>query len=167
MLYVIWSCPKEACLHRYLFNSPALWANTYIYCRCSSVWAEVFFGLWLCQFSHQSFQLLQPIQMCLHTKPLIFHRKEEGLPPLRQLLCPTQGCLYLTVPLTHSPYRSLFLQHMPIVMLMSVTGSASQSGRPSHPPLQQAEVCNYRAVLGWMVWLVGWLRSADRGVCLA
>lgn len=100
--------------------------------------------------------------MCLHTKPLIFHRKEEGLPPLRQLLCPTQGCLYLTVPLAYSPYRSLFLQHMPVVMLMSVTGSASQSGRPSHLPPQQAEVCNYRAVLGWMVWLVGWLRSADR-----
>ena len=40
-------------------------------------------------------------------------------------------------------------------------------GPPLPPPPQQAVVCNYRAAPSWTVWLVGWLWSADWGVCLA
>lgn len=115
----------------------------------SSVWQ------WLCQFSHQSFQLVQPIQMFLHTKPLIFHRKEEGLPPLIQLLSHTG----LSLPHCRSRSLSLslshpvFLQHMPVVMLMSVAASAPQSGCSSHPlPSRRWCVITEQCWVRWSDW---------------
>lgn len=88
----------------------------------SSVASIILFSSGLANSHISPFSSSGPIQMCSHTQSLIFHRKEEGLPPP----CPRQGCLYLTFPLTHSLSLSfslsLFFQHMPVVMLMAVMG---------------------------------------------
>lgn len=99
---------------------------------------------------------------CAHTQPLIFHRKKEGVPPPSCLpfpdrsvsTSPSLSLLYLSLSL------SLFFQHMPVVMLMA-SGSASLSGCPSCP------FPSRRWCIITVVWLVEWLWSADRGVCLA
>jgi len=95
----------------------------------------------LCRCSHQPFQLVQPIQMCSHTQPLIFYRKGAGQLPLPPPLPPRQDCFYLRFPLTHSRHLShslCFSQRMPVLMLMAVTGCASA---PPPRPLHSRQWC--------------------------
>lgn len=84
-----------------------------------------------------------------------FSQEGGGSPASTPPPRPRQSCLYLTFPLTYSLSLSfslsLFFQHMPVVMLMVVTGLCIYVWLPppTHPPTpQQAVVCNYRAAQG-------------------
>lgn len=81
------------------------------------------------------FQLFQPIQMCSHIASNL-SQEEGGCPASPPASLSQTGLSLPHLPshtLSLSLSLSLFFQHVPVVMLMAVTGSASLSGCPSCP----------------------------------